>query len=788
MAKKNPTLAEDQGRCLDTAICVSSGANQADSSGTPFRPSYSIYIAVPTLGMYREKGRAWSERLLSGIENIPGMKLIGLTHNDKYTDRYQFYLESETMINPWPELERAILLIFDSVAPAVMPASSYEKWRAELVKFSPSQARSEVAKELVEKVKNAREAVNFLNSSGNMPDTDTAREIYTAVTSPNIWKINTLKEKNIDILPAETAYAVKDALKTMKEYASDMMKLTEVWAARAFLPFTSPFAVSFVKGNSYGSQSQDFSFNTAEEYLDALRKKAFSETFSKDVLGLAQSAVLSVKHFPMSPYRITNTASTANIARDGATLRISMGWSQCRLHKLLVDELLSQFSGKSKNVMPAITELFKEQPVIEDGRRSAQTSARVGASANDPYGMDKLYSISVKGNAAEDVMHTEAKARYLLAKLFGRVFVYDRNSQTESYKTAEELSLSLSTEDRDKLDEAAAYILTAANMIEAERGRAAEEKNKGMHISNRVIPVAKGSKLFVQIADSQIPNEVMSAIDDLKKKYPESFGDASVVPNKGVRYSSIYINAPATSEAVGFSHKVNAALYLTHKINEKLGEKKFKTACPDDKLGIEAVIRGSDQKRLCIKYPLVAKEGGIVESILEGMDEPEEHPGYEVKDPVSKALWEFHSSFGKAARQARKFEKDPERKEYLKKFEILEKFVPAKAQLEKHTNTIAYTLPEDQKEAEREIGLIQSLIEEKIKQVEEANPAQAPLIKSWLDYRWMPDTTAKAMKDVNNDIRKYGADVCMSLMDAADRDASIEKEDSVETEAVVIEH
>ena len=318
MAKKNPTLAEDQGRCLDTAICVSSGANQADSSGTPFRPSYSIYIAVPTLGMYREKGRAWSERLLSGIENIPGMKLIGLTHNDKYTDRYQFYLESETMINPWPELERAILLIFDSVAPAVMPASSYEKWRAELVKFSPSQARSEVAKELVEKVKNAREAVNFLNSSGNMPDTDTAREIYTAVTSPNIWKINTLKEKNIDILPAETAYAVKDALKTMKEYASDMMKLTEVWAARAFLPFTSPFAVSFVKGNSYGSQSQDFSFNTAEEYLDALRKKAFSETFSKDVLGLAQSAVLSVKHFPMSPYRITNTAPTANIARDGA--------------------------------------------------------------------------------------------------------------------------------------------------------------------------------------------------------------------------------------------------------------------------------------------------------------------------------------------------------------------------------------------------------------------------------------------------------------------------------------
>ena len=44
----------------------------------------------------------------------------------------------------------------------------------------------------------------------------------------------------------------------------------------------------------------------------------------------------------------------------------------------------------------------------------------------------------------------------------------------------------------------------------------------------------------------------------------------------------------------------------------------------------------------------------------------------------------------------------------------------------------------------------------------------------------MPDTTAKYMKEVNDDIRKYGAGICTMLMEAADNnevsDASIEED------------
>ena len=71
---------------------------------------------------------------------------------------------------------------------------------------------------------------------------------------------------------------------------------------------------------------------------------------------------------------------------------------------------------------------------------------------NDPYGMEKLYSISVSGIPAGDPEQTEAKARYLLSKLFGRVYVYDWKSGEGLYMTSEVASLPLSPEDRDKLD------------------------------------------------------------------------------------------------------------------------------------------------------------------------------------------------------------------------------------------------------------------------------------------------------------------------------------------------
>ena len=780
MAKKNPTLAEDQGRCIDAAVCISSGANQTqivNSVRVPLPPAYSLYLTIPSFGMYRDKGKAWGEKLINGIEAAPGAQLVGITHNDRYSDRYQFCFSATTKMNPWPELEQRVMQIFEAVAPTIMPEQSYEKWHTELLKCTPSQSRSEVAKELLAKVKKAKEAVARWKSGADKSAINAAQEAIDAVEYSNIWKLSTLKDRAIDALPSNVAQVVRDAQKTMKEYSTDMMKLTEVWTARAFLPFAAPFAVSFVRGSGYGGQQQAIP-DDPEAYLDMLRKKAFSEMFSKECIGLARNAVLSTKHFPMTPFRTNNAAPSAyGTAKE---LRIFMGWPQCRLHKLLVDELIAQLSGTSKSPLPEVAGLFKAAPVAVDGRKPSKDGVRSGSMVNDPYGMEKLYSISVSGIPAGDPEQTEAKARYLLSKLFGRVYVYDWKSGEGLYMTSEAASLPLSPEDRDKLDKAAETMLDSVNIIGAERERVREERQKATHVLNRVVPLARGSKLFVQIAGPDIPPAVMTAVDSLKQKYPDSFGEATVVPTKGGLYCSVYINAPASSEAVGFSHKMNAAEYLTAEINKNLGEEKFKTACPDDGIGIEAVIRGTDEKRLCVKYPLVAKEGGVVESILEGMDEPEEHPGYEVNDPVSKALWAFHSSFGKTARQIRKYEKDPEKKEFLKKFEPLEKFIPAKSQLEKHTNTVAYVLPQDQKEAEKEISVIKGLLEEKLRYIEESDPDNTAFIESWLDYKWMPDTTAKYMKEVNDDIRKYGAGICTMLMEAADNnevsDASIEED------------
>ena len=682
MAKKDPSSPEWLARCTDIVTAFSDGSRDRNAG-----PGWSMYITLPPFSDLGEFGSGWRRLAEHAAEFISDRGMISevLVSKDG-NPRTQYFITKD---GGFRDLEDHILGNFEKMfGPVMGPAASV--WKNRLEQARPT-ASADTPGKLAAELEQAFPAGAFTA----LPDVKAVLDRSgTDEFGMGLLPVLISARGAIETKFPEHKQALASCIDGLLNYRNTMRMKTEIWVERAFMPISAPYLAPLFK-----SQSGDTpSFADAADYWKKLSQQVFSEEFSKmPRMALESAGITNSKTFPVSPFRLRTGAPFA-VAKD-KEVQVKFGWLQARLHWKLQNAVIAE-----------ITKVFPGAEVTDSRDISKQKMKYP-----DPFGIETINTqqVSVKTQSPDDARQTADEINSLISSLYlaghrpaiGRFEGVDTRLRSETDVIAEKQA----SDQESRL-----------------------EKRRSMKISDRIVPYSSKSAVYIQVADSKLPEALYEAINETIAAHPA--WNVAVSPDGMSNYISLHLNSPRTGEGCGLAERSIIAREVSRRYMEKTGEDRFPVEYPDSGYRIEVSRRkinpqdkNDESAGIYIKIPSAFAPGGSLEeksiedeSFIEGLD------------PVSKGFCMLNEEFGRGARTK----------------SILKLCAPASSPLEVYTRTWLYRIkPEDSEE--QKTAEIKKAVEER---VSDLFPPDVPV-----ELDWMPDRAARKLETINSEIEAFSS-------------------------------
>ena len=682
MAKKDPSSPEWLARCTDIVTALSDGSRDKTAGA-----GWSMYITLPPFSDLRGFGESWHKLAEHAAELISDRGIVSEVLVSKGGNpRTQYFM---TRNGGFRDLEDHVLGSFEEAfGPIMGPAASV--WKNRLEQTRPT-ASADVPGKLAADLETAFPAGAF----AALPD---VREALDKTGSDafgmGLLPVLISARGAIETKFPDHKQALASCIDGLLNYRNTMRMKTEIWIERAFLPISAPYLAPLFKSQS----GETPSFADAADYWRKLSQHVFSEEFSKmPRMALESAGIANSKTFPVSPFRLRTGAPFA-VAKE-REVQVKFGWLQARLHWKLQNAVIAE-----------LTRVFPGAEVT-DSRDSSKQKMKYP----DPFGIETINTqqISVKAKSPDEAGQIADEMNSLISSLY-----------LTGHRPAAGRFEGADVRLRSETD-----VITEKQVSDQESRL---EKKRSMKISDRIVPYASKSAVYIQVAGSNLPEALYEAIKETIAAHPA--WNVAVSSDGMSNYISLHLNSPRTGEGCGLAERGIIAHEVSRLYKEKTGEDRFPVEYPDSGYRIEVSRRkinpqdkNDESAGIYIKIPSAFAPGGSLEeksiedeSFIEGLD------------PVSKGFCMLNEEFGRGARTK----------------SILKLCAPASSPLEVYTRTWLYRIkPEDSED--QKTGEIRKAVEERVLSL---FPPDVPV-----ELDWMPDRAARKLETINSEIEAFSS-------------------------------